>query len=73
MAARKDAKGNRPDGTPDGTRPHPPGQPAIGQTPQPETGAQRDAARIQRQTERIREMERLMRAAAAFARGKPGR
>lgn len=29
--------------------------------------------RLRRQTERIREIERLMRAAAAFARGKPGR
>ncbi|WP_162937521.1 hypothetical protein [Indioceanicola profundi] len=32
-----------------------------------------DELRIRRQAERIREMERLMRAAAAFARGKPGR
>ena len=32
-----------------------------------------DEARIRRQTERIREMERLMRAAAAFARGRPPR
>ncbi|HYE49843.1 MAG TPA: hypothetical protein VEB20_09655 [Azospirillaceae bacterium] len=30
----------------------------------------KDAERIRRQSERIREMERLMRAAAAFARGR---
>ena len=34
------------------------------------SGSDRDAERIRRQTERIREMERLMRAAAAFARGR---
>ncbi|QJE74438.1 hypothetical protein HHL28_16380 [Aerophototrophica crusticola] len=33
----------------------------------------REEERIRRQSERIREMERLMRAAAAFARGKPPR
>ncbi len=32
-----------------------------------------ETLRIRRQTERIREMERLMRAAAAFARGRPPR
>lgn len=42
------------------------------QTPSEQAG-DRDEVRIRRQTERIREMERLMRAAAAFARGRPPR
>lgn len=53
-------------------------QPPSGRTgPATGRGATRpseaDDLRIRRQTERIREMERLMRAAAAFARGRPPR
>ena len=43
---------------------------ASGDGPAHETPTDR---RLRRQTERIRELERLMRAAAAFARGRPER
>ncbi|ACJ00093.1 hypothetical protein RC1_2718 [Rhodospirillum centenum SW] len=43
--------------------------------PQPGGDASQDrqSERIRRQSDRIREMERLMKAAAAFARGRPPR
>lgn len=44
-----------------------------GPQPAEEAGQDRHAERIRRQSERIREMERLMKAAAAFARGRPPR
>lgn len=55
-------------------------QPPSGRIgPEPATGrggarpTEADDLRLRRQAERIREMERLMRAAAAFARGRPPR
>lgn len=51
---------------------------AANETPRDEppgdgTARPQEQERLRRQGERIREMERLMRAAAAFARGKPPR
>lgn len=69
MAAGKDPKttpGAPGNTTPNGSAPEPK---ANGSGGEPTA----DELRIRRQAERIREMERLMRAAAAFARGKPGR
>lgn len=52
---------------------HPADQHPADPQPAGETGQDRQPDRIRRQNDRIREMERLMKAAAAFARGRPPR